>query len=156
MGASSNSNTYYHRNAWRINNSKKLWTDYLKDYFDVYIVSNKAQGFSYAHHYLLLKNGGSWFRVAEWCQEDAYNGPCYMFACKVIRYHKCRYLGNYKLREIVNAIEFANEIGENDYNRITYNCNHWVEKVAKYLGENIEVSRNCDCIEDTLYKTTIT
>ncbi len=94
-------------------------------------------------------------RVAEWCQEDLYNGPCYMFACKGIRYHECRHLGYYQLRRVISAIEFANERGKNDYNRITYNCNHWVEKVANYLGENIEVSRNCNCIEGYIYESII-
>ena len=78
-----------------------------------------------------------------------------MFACKGIRYHECRHLGYYQLRRVISAIEFANERGKNDYNRITYNCNHWVENVAKYLGRNIEVSRNCNCIDGYLKRREI-
>ena len=159
MGVSNGSNNYRHQHASRISNDKSLWTNYIDDCFDVYIKSNKAKGFSYAHHYLLLESeyeDDNWFRIAEWASPNNNGDPCHIFSCKKIEYHDCRYLGKYKLRSILNGIKCANNSGDNDYNRFTYNCNHWVEKVAKYLGENIEVSRNCDCIEDTLYKTTIT
>ncbi len=60
MGASSNSKKYYHKNAWNLNDSTILWTDCLNNYFEVDIVSNRVQGFSYAHHFLLLKGNGPW------------------------------------------------------------------------------------------------
>ena len=154
MGSSSGGNNYRHINASRINNGKNLWTNYLDYNFSVSVISNKIQTFNYAHHYLILRGNDSWFRIAEWAKEDGYSGPCYMFACKKIRYYKCRYLGNYQLRDVINAINYANRKGDNDYNTVNYNCNHWVENVASYLGEEITVDRNCSCIEGTRYVST--
>ena len=157
MGVSNSSNNYRHQYTSRISNDKYLWTNYIDDFFDVYIKSNKAKGLSYAHHYLLLESYGEndWFRIAEWASPDNNGNPCYMFSCKVIECHDCMKLGNYKLETIIKAIKYANDKGDNEYNSITYNCNHWVENVAKYLGKNIEVSRNCNCIDGYLKRREI-
>ena len=150
MGVSNGSNNYRNQHASKISQDKNLWTNYIDEFFDVYIKSNRAKGLSYAHHYLLLEGDDDWFRIAEWASPNNNGDPCHIFSCKIIKYHDCRYLGNYKLERIIKAIKYANNLGDNDYNSITYNCNHWVENVASYLGRTIKVSRNCNCINGNL------
>jgi hypothetical protein len=150
MGVSNGSNNYKNVYSSKISRDKNLWTNYIDEYFDVYIKSNRAKGFSYAHHYLLLKGNDDWFRIAEWASPNNDGDPCHIFSCKKIECYDCRYLGKYKLRSILNGIKCANNSGDNDYNRFTYNCNHWVENVASYLGRKIEVSRNCNCIDGNI------
>ncbi len=155
MGVWNGSNNYRNQHASKISQDKNLWTNYIDEFFDVYIKSNRVKGFSYAHHYLLLERDDDWFRIAEWASPNNNGDPCHIFSCKKIEYHDCRYLGNYKLEIIIKAIKHANNLGDNDYNSITYNCNHWVENVASYLGETIKVSRNCNCIDGNLIRREI-
>ena len=105
----------------------------ISDHFDEYAeveIRSKRIDFTFGvgvHHGIVLdlpKENEYW--ACEWGNsgKDVYRGTKQNSV-----YHKT--LGSFKIRDIydaVNKASFGASYGSN------YNCNHWTEKVARYLG----------------------
>ena len=130
------------------NNDPSCWESNLDKMVIVTVVSTGVLNFGWAHHFIKCDEVGNgfedkMFRIAEWSNKglDYYAVSKDSFSRRGS--HFCLSLGEYRLRSVFIAIQIASNGRE--YKIFRYNCNHWTENVAYYLGYKITVHWNCCC-----------
>ena len=120
------------------------WTEDLDKEVSVYVFGYRiwqALGLG-VHHCICCDGiGDGKFRIAEWSPDGLEK-----YACAKIQGHKHRYLGRYKLGDVLDAINKSSY----QYSYSTdYTCNTWTKNVASNLGWTLGCCWNCSCVLDS-------
>ncbi len=138
MGSSSGPSargTYYTHSSWYNGDGN--------EYGEVQIRSKrvkKALGLG-VHHLVRFTMPSSSKRnwaIFEWCSDGSN-----FYACDNISTNYCINLGKHYLKDVYQAARKASNGHRYSSN---YNCNHWTQNFASYLGHDITVHWNCSCV----------